>query len=115
MKATEPGDFIANLNAGVFASQVGAALSQVSAGVVEYRKKGKVTLTFDIAAIGDDSHQVEIAHKLTYTEPTKRGERSEHGTTKTPMHVTANGLQLFADNPTGQLFKREQAPVEPRT
>jgi len=76
MKATEPGDFIANLNAGVFANQMGRALSDVAAGVVEHGKKGKVVITLDIAQIGE-SHQVEITHKLDFLTPTKRGSKRE--------------------------------------
>jgi hypothetical protein len=113
MKATDPGELIANLNAGVFANQMGRALSDVAAGVVEHGKKGKVVITLDISQIGE-SHQVEILHKLDFLTPTKRGSKREDTALKTPMHVTAEGLKLFAENPTGQLFKREQAPVEPR-
>src|SRR5690606_787275 len=69
MKATDPGEFIANLNAGVFANQLGKALSAVAGAVVDHGKKGQVKVTFDISQIGE-SHQVKIAHKLEFTEPT---------------------------------------------
>lgn len=114
MKATDPGEFIANLNAGVFANQLGKALSAVAGAVVDHGKKGQVKVTFDISQIGE-SHQVRIAHKLEFTEPTKRGSRREDTALETPMFVTEDGLQLFANNPTGQLFKKEDAPVTPRT
>lgn len=114
MKETDPGEFIANLNAGVFANQVGKALSAVAGAVVDHGKKGQVKLVFDISQIGE-SHQVKIAHKLEYTEPTKRGSRREDTALETPMFVTEDGLQLFANNPTGQLFKKEDAPVVARS
>lgn len=114
MKPTDPGEFIANLNAGVFANQLGKALSAVAGAVVDFGKKGQVKVTFDVSQIGE-SHQVKIAHKLEYTEPTKRGSRREDTALETPMFVTENGLQLFADNPSGQLFKKEDAPVPART
>ena len=114
MKATDPGEFIANLNAGVFANQLGKALSAVAGAVVDHGKKGQVKVTFDISQIGE-SHQVKIAHKLEFTEPTKRGSRREDTALETPMFVTEDGLQLFANNPTGQLFKKDDAPVVART
>ncbi|BDX19662.1 hypothetical protein LO767_18615 [Halopseudomonas aestusnigri] len=113
MKPTDPGEFIASLNAGVLANQMGMALSHVAAGVVEHGKKGKVTLTLELSQIGD-SHQVKVAHKLDFTEPTKRGSKREDTATETPFFVTANGLQLFADNPSGQLFSKQDAPVVAR-
>lgn len=114
MKETDPGEFIANLNAGVFANQLGKALSAVAGAVVDHGKKGQVKVTFDISQIGE-SHQVKVAHKLEFTEPTKRGSRREDTALETPMFVTSDGLQLFAKDPTGQLFKKEDAPVVART
>lgn len=113
MKPTDPGEFIASLNAGVLANQMGQALSLVAAGVVEHGKKGKVVLTLELSQIGD-SHQVKVAHKLDFSQPTKRGTKREDTATETPFFVTGNGLQLFADNPSGQLFNKQDAPVVPR-
>lgn len=110
MKPTDPGEFFANLNAGVFNSTLGAALSAVAGAVVDHGKKGKVTITLDMAPIGE-SHQVKITHKLAWSEPTKRGSRSEDNALDTPMFVTEKGLSLFADNPTAQMFDSNSAPV----
>lgn len=110
MKATDLNEFMNNLNAGVFSAQVAQALSDVSAGVVEHGKKGKVTLTFEISQIAQ-SHQVKINHKLDFAQPTKRGQKREDSALDTPMHVTANGLVLFLSDPTAQLFSRADAPV----
>lgn len=114
MKPTDPGEFFANLNAGVFNNQLATALSAVACAVVDNGKKGKVVITLEMSQIGE-SHQVKINHKLDYTEPTKRGSRREDVALDTPMHVTQNGLQLFADNPTAGLFSKEDAPVVART
>lgn len=114
MKATDTSEFIGSLNAGVFAQQVGRALSDVAAGVVEFNKPGAVTVTFKLKQIGQ-SNQVAVTHKLDFVEPTKRGKRSEDTTLDTPMYVTANGLELFASDPTAQLFKKEDAPVVARS
>jgi hypothetical protein len=114
MKATDPSDFLNSLNAGVFAQQVGAALSAVAAGCVTHGKQGQVTLTFKLKQIAQ-SHQVAVTHTLDYVEPTKRGKKREDTTLDTPLYVTADGLQLFLTNPTAQLFKPEEAPVHART
>lgn len=114
MKATDSTDFINSLNAGVFANQLGRALSDVAAGVVEYSKQGAVTVTFKLKQIGQ-SNQVAVTHTLDFVEPTKRGKRREDTTLDTPMYVTENGLELFASDPTAQLFKKEDAPVVARS
>lgn len=114
MKQTDTSEFIGSLNAGVFAQQVGRALSDVAAGVVEFSKQGEVTLKFKLKQIGQ-SNQVAITHTLDYVAPTKRGKRREDTTLDTPMYVTANGLELFQTDPTAQLFKPEDAPVSARS
>lgn len=110
MKPTDTSEFINSLNAGVFAQQVGRALSDVAAGVVDHNKKGKVTITLELSPIGE-SNQVKINHKLDFTQPTKRGSKREDTALDTPMYVTENGLELFQTDPTAQMFTREQAPV----
>lgn len=114
MKPTDASEFLQSLNAGVFAQQLGQALSNVAAGCVEYGKQGQVVVTFKLKQIAQ-SHQVNITHTLDFVEPTKRGKRREDTTLDTPLYVTPDGLQLFMTNPTDQLFKREDTPVTPRT
>jgi len=99
IKATDTTEFFDNLNAGVFSQQIGHALSDVAAGVVEYGKAGKVIITLEMKRIGESS-QVNITHTLDYTQPTLRGKRREDTTLDTPMYVTANGIELFASTPT---------------
>jgi|SRR5690606_7409116 len=114
MKPTDPGEFIANCNAGVFAQQIARALSDVAAGVVDHGKKGKVQVTFEVSQIGE-SHQVKVLHKLDYVTPTKRGSKREDTALETPFFVTESGLQLFADNPTAGMFSKDDAPITART
>lgn len=113
MKPTDTNEFLNSLNAGVFAQQLGRALSDVAAGVVEYGKQGQVIVTFKLKQIGQ-SHQVNVSHTLDYVEPTKRGKRREDITTETPLYVTEQGLELFLTTPTAQLFTKEDAPVVAR-
>ena len=111
---TDTTEFLNELNGGVFASQIGAALSEVAAGVVDHDKAGKLVITLDLSRIGETS-QVKIKHKLDYKVPTKRGTRSENATLDTPMHVGTGGkITLFAER-HDQLFTKEQAPIIPRT
>jgi len=82
---------VGDLNAGVFAQQVGRALSDVASGVVDTNKKGRVTLTFDIKRIGE-SAQVNITHRLQFERPTRRGKASEVTSNDTPMYVGPRGV-----------------------
>ena len=113
MKATDTSEFINSLNAGVFADQVGRAISDVAAGVVDHGKKGKVVISLELSRVGE-SNQVKINHKLDYTAPTKRGSKREDTALDTPMYVTPDGVVLFQTNPTDQLFKKEETPVPAR-
>lgn len=114
MKTTDLSEFLGSLNAGVFAQQVGRALSDVGAGVIDHGKKGKVVITLELSQIGE-SNQVKVNHKLDFVQPTKRGSKREDTALDTPMYVTANGIELFQTNPTGQIFKPEETPVTART
>jgi len=112
--ATNTAEFLEELNGGAFASQIGHALSEVAAGVVDHGKAGKLVITLDLSQIGESS-QVKIKHKLDYKVPTKRGTRSENTSLDTPMHVGSGGrITLFAEK-HDQLFTREEAPIKPRT
>ena len=113
MKPTDTSEFINSLNAGVFADQVGRAISDVAAGVVEHGKQGEVTLKFKLKQIGQ-SNQVAVTHTLDYVQPTKRGKKREDTTLDTPLYVTADGVVLFQTNPTDQIFKKEDTPVPAR-
>jgi hypothetical protein len=116
MKATNTAEFIGELNAGVFADQIGHALSEVAAGVVDNSKVGTVTVTFTLKQIAS-SHQVAINHKLSYKVPTKRGSRSEDTALDTPMYVGEGGrLTLFPETPAAdQLFDRKAAPIHAKS
>jgi hypothetical protein len=114
MKPTDTTKFIQELNAGVFEQQLGRALSDVAAGVIDHGKEGSVTITLKLKQIAQ-TNQVNISHKLDFVQPTKRGKKREDTTLDTPMYVTPDGLQLLQTNPTGQLFNREETPVKART
>jgi hypothetical protein len=58
---TDTAEFLEELNRGAFASQIGHALSEVAAGVVDHGKTGKLVITLDFSQIGESS-QVKIKH-----------------------------------------------------
>jgi len=111
---TDTSEFLEELNGGAFSTQIGHALSEVAADVVDYGKAGKLVITLDFSQIGE-SHQVKIKHKLDYKVPTKRGTRSENTTLDTPMHVGSGGKISLFQKKHDQLFSRDEAPIKPRT
>lgn len=91
-------DLIEDLDAGIFAQKVTTALAESALGVVSTGKKGKVTLTFDLARIGD-ANQVQVTHALKYVKPTSKGRVIEEDATSTPLHVGPRGhLTLFPES-----------------
>lgn len=91
------GDIVGEFDAGVFEEKVTAALREAAQGAIAHRKKGKVTLKFDLKPIGD-SNQVNVTHTLSYTKPKAKGSLTEDDTTSTPMHVSRSGhLSIFPD------------------
>ena len=75
-KPTDTAQFFEDLNGGTFISQIGHALSEVAAAVVDHGKAGKLVITLDFTQISESS-QVKINHKLDYKVPTKRGTRAD--------------------------------------
>lgn len=102
---------IEELDAGSLGKRLAVALSDAALGVVatgDKRKKGKVTLTFDIAQIGESS-QVQIDHTLEYRKPTHRGSASEVHTTSTVMYVGTRGRLTILANETQPMFTEQAA------
>lgn len=103
MKPTDPSEFLASLNGGVFAQQLARAISDVASSVVDNGKKGEVNIKLKFSRIGE-STQVKVDHTLDFNQPTKRGCKREDVTLETPMYVTASGVVLFQQNPTEDLI-----------
>lgn len=83
-------DMLSDMSGGTLAEQIGHAISCVADGVTSFGGKGKITLTLDLARIGE-SNQVNTKHTLVYIEPTMRGERREKTTGQTPLYVNQGG------------------------
>jgi len=110
MKPTDTAEFFDHLTAGTFSEQMGRALSDVAAGVIDHGKKGKVIITLEMRQIGQ-SNQVKISHKLDYTQPTQCGSKREDTTQETPMYVTPNGVRPYPRPPNLDMFRPEPVPA----
>lgn len=65
MAQTNIPDFIGELDAGIFESKLGVALSEVALGVLTNDKAGEVTVKFSLKRMDSDNPQVQIQHKLS--------------------------------------------------
>jgi hypothetical protein len=106
MAKTDITSLFNDLDAGIFAQRLSAALGDTAMGVVSTGKKGKVTITLDLERIGDSS-QVQCKHQIKYARPTAKGKAMEEATTSTPLHVGVGGaLSLFPESQTDMFAKR---------
>jgi len=87
---TDIGQFIADLNGGVFDESVSMLLSTVAAAVVDHKKVGSVQLNFSMKPVGE-GNQITITHEVKFTQPKARGKIIENDTTDTIMYVGIGG------------------------
>jgi hypothetical protein len=96
--ATNVGEFITDLDGGVFDHKLSIALSQVAAAAVDNDKTGEVSIKFTFKKIPGTS-QVHCEHLLKFTRPTMDGKASEEEKRTTPLHVGKFGsLTLSSPN-----------------
>ena len=98
------------LDAGTLGRRIAQALAESALGVVatgDKKKRGKVTVTFDIGQIGE-SNQVHIDHTVEYKKPTHRGSVSEVNTTSSVMYVGMYGKLTVLNNDTKPLFNQQR-------
>ncbi|UKH48581.1 translation elongation factor [Vibrio phage vB_ValP_FGH] len=93
-RKTNVADFIGECNAGILQEKLALALSdaamaQLNNGVGS--KKAKVSLEFTFQQMGDND-QVIVSHKLTTSNPTKRGKKYEEDMTDTAFFVGKGGV-----------------------
>ncbi len=111
-KLTSITELLAELNGGTVEQLFNLAISDAAANVLEFDKKGKVTLTIDMSRIGE-SQQVNAVSTLSYKIPTKRGSRSEDYGIDTPLYVGAGGrLTVLPDNQIDMLTKRTRDEMD---
>ncbi|GAA5003562.1 hypothetical protein GCM10023206_07400 [Acinetobacter puyangensis] len=104
MKSTDHTQFIDDIDGGVFAQQLGYAISEVASAVVDNDKAGEITIKLKLTK-GVGANSVTIDHKLTSIAPLADGRKLEDHGAKTSMYVNKDGdVTLFA-NHTAQLFE----------
>jgi hypothetical protein len=110
-KTTDIATLFHDLDAGIFAQRLDAAMRDVALGVTSTGKKGKVTIVLDLERIGDSS-QVTCTHAIKFIKPTTKGKATEEAVTKTPLHVgTGGALSLFPETQV-DMFHRDGANAE---
>ena len=102
-KFTDTKQFLADLNGGVFAEQIGVAISEAARGTVHNGGKGKVVITLDFKRIAQ-SNQASVTHSLKFITPTARGKKTEEYSAETPMYVNSDADVTAFPKDQGQLF-----------
>lgn len=96
--ATDVGEFITDLDGGMFDRKLSIALSQVAAAVVDHDKAGEVNIKLGFKKI-PGTHQVHVTHAMKYVKPTMDGKSSEEESRTTALHVGKFGkLTLAPEN-----------------
>lgn len=106
--ATDVGEFVTDLDAGMFDRKLSIALSQVAAAVIDNDKAGEVNVKFAFKRI-PGTMQVHVAHTLKFTRPTRDGKAGEEETRTTALHVGKYGhLSLMPENQLSMLTREGQ-------
>ena len=109
---TDVGEFIAELDGGVFERQLSAALSLSAAACVDNQKQSEVTIKLVMKPI-TGTHQVHVGHTLVFKKPTSTGKTSEETNQTTTLHVGKFGkLSLVPDTQMSFLSKDKKQPAE---
>jgi len=97
-------DLLNELDAGICADKISAAIKDIGLAAVHTGKTGKLTIELSFKRYGN-TRQCEIAHKIKTDEPTETGKRSEEDTKTTPVFVHTDGVvSIFAEDQK-DLFK----------
>lgn len=103
---TDVGEFITDLDAGVFEQRIGVALSHVAAATMDNGGSGEVVVKFQFKRI-DGTAQIKCAHSMKFTSPTTTGKASEESGGATVLHVNKGGkLSLVPDSQMSFLDKQ---------
>jgi hypothetical protein len=90
---TNVSEFIGECNAGVLHEKLASALSTAAMAQINHgtgNKRAKITVEFSFQQMGDNE-QVIVNHKLSISNPTKRGKKSEEDVTDTAFFVGKGG------------------------
>lgn len=102
--ATDVGEFISDLDAGVFERKLSVALSQTAAAVTDLDKVGEVTVKFQLKKVAGTC-QVTCTHQLSYQRPTASGKVREEDKRSTVLHVGKYGRLSLVPETQTDMFK----------
>ena len=106
--ATDTGEFLTDLDGGVFDRKLSIALSQVAAAAVDNDKVGEVSVKFTFKKIPGTT-QVHCEHVLKFSRPTADGKASEEEKRTSALHVGKFGkLTLAPENQLAFLDRNGQ-------
>lgn len=106
--ATDVGEFITDLDGGMFDRKLSVALSQVAAASIDHDKVGEVSIKFTFEKIPGTS-QAQCTHMLKFSKPTESGKSGEEEKRTTPLHVGKYGrLSLAPENQLSFLTREGQ-------
>lgn len=108
--ATDVGEFITDLDGGVFDHKLSIAISSVAAAAVDNDKEGEVNIKLKFKKIPGTS-QVHCEHTLKFTKPTMDGKASEEEKRTTPLHVGKFGKLTLAPANQMAFLDRQGAPT----
>lgn len=105
------GQSLYDLDGGVFVEKINAAVAEVAFAVSNSESKstaGKLVIELNMKRVGD-THQVQIAHKIKATKPTRRGKVTSEDETMTPLYCNATGKLTIAPDTQIEMFQKETA------
>ena len=108
--ATDVGEFLSDLDGGMFDRALSIALSEVAAKVVDNKKPGKVKVEFTFTPIPGTT-QLECKHMLMYVKPTMDGKASEEQTRATVMHVGRYGALTLTQPKLSGIERQSEIPA----
>jgi len=104
-RMTDTMEVLQDFDGGVFLEKLNRALTEVAGGVIDYKVKGRVTITLEMQPIGG-SAQVNLTHKLEYLVPMPNGSLLDKDNTSTVMQVHTGGRLCFEKENQTALFNR---------
>lgn len=104
--ATDVGEFITDLDGGMFDRKLSVALSQVAAAAMDHGGTGEVHVKFSFKKIPGTA-QVHCEHALKFSKPTPDGKAGEEEKRSTALHVGKFGALSLA--PANQMAFLDRA------
>lgn len=108
--ATDVGEFITDLDGGMFDRKLSIALSQVASAVVDHDKAGEVTIKLGFKKIPGTT-QVHVTHAMKFVKPTMDGKAGEEESRTTALHVGKYGKLTLAPENQMAFIDRHGQPV----